>query len=223
MARNVSTSKELVEAGLRVLREHGAAELTLRRVAEAAGASTMGIYTGFGGRTGLLEAIYLRGFESLRDALEPHAGSTAENTTGSTAGGSDGTPDGAPDGAPVERIRAVALAYRRFALADPELYALMFERPIPDFDPSPDLRRRALGMTFGLLTDATRDAVRARLISAADPVRAAYLVWTAIHGMVGIELTHSLRSPLPGWFLDGPEAGEKVLADGVDALLRGLR
>jgi AcrR family transcriptional regulator len=200
VARNVSTSKELVEAGIRVLREHGAAELTLRRVAEAAGSSTMGVYTGFGGRTGLLEAIYLRGFESLRDALEPGAG----------------------DG-PIERIRAVAFAYRRFALADPELYALMFERPIPDFDPSPELRRRALGMTFGLLTDATGEAVRARLISAADPVRAAYLLWTAIHGMVSIELTHSLRSPLPGWFLDGPEAGEQVLSDGVGALLDGLR
>ena len=35
-----------------------------------------------------------------------------------------------------------------------------------------------------------------------DPTRAAYLLWTAIYGVVSIELTHALRSPLPGWFLD---------------------
>ncbi|MCG5215568.1 TetR/AcrR family transcriptional regulator [Streptosporangium sp. KLBMP 9127] len=200
MARDVSTSKELVDAGVRVLREHGTAEFTLRRVAEAAGSSTMGIYTSFGGRAGLLEAIYLRGFEALRDALA-----------------------GDVDGDPIERIRAVAFAYRRFALADPARYALMFERPIPDFDPSPELRRQALGMTFELLVDALRAAVRARLVTSSDPIRTSYLVWTVIHGIVSIELTHALRSPLPGWFLDSPEVGESVLSEGVGALLDGLR
>jgi len=32
-----------------------------------------------------------------------------------------------------------------------------------------------------------------------------------------------MRSPLPGWFVDGPEAGEQILLDGVRALLAGLR
>ncbi|HEY1178956.1 MAG TPA: TetR family transcriptional regulator, partial [Phytomonospora sp.] len=69
MAPDVSGPKELdvpsrvfLDAGVRVLRADGAVRLTLRRVAEAAGASTMGIYTCFGGRHGLLEAMYRHGF-----------------------------------------------------------------------------------------------------------------------------------------------------------------
>ncbi|OLB67003.1 MAG: hypothetical protein AUI10_01185 [Actinobacteria bacterium 13_2_20CM_2_72_6] len=190
MARDVSTSSEdqFVGAGLRVLAERGAAELTVRRVAEAAGASTMGIYTRFGSRAGMLEAIYRRGFELLRDALVEAR-------------------DAAPAG---QRILPLATAYRRFALANPPLYALLFERPLPDFDPSPQARTEALAMTFGVLTDEVPDPARA------------YLVWTTVHGIVSIELTHALRSPLPGFFIDFPAAGERLLLDGVAALLRGL-
>ena len=135
MARDVSTSSEdqFIAAGMRVLAESGAGELTLRRVAEAAGASTMGIYTRFGSRAGMLEAIYRRGFEQLREALVE-----------------------ARDAAGKSRILALGIAYRRFALANPPLYALMFERP------------------------------------------------------------------LPGFFIDFPAEGERLLVDGVSALLRGL-
>jgi AcrR family transcriptional regulator len=199
--RDVSTSKELgdlrgdlLAAAVRVLREQGAPHLTLRRVAEEARTSTMGIYTCFGGRAGLLEAIYRYGFDVLRETL---------------LGSLDGHAE------PFERIMAVAYGYREFALADPALYALMFERPLPDFDPSPELRQDALGRTFSLLTEA--------MAGSQEPTRMAYLVWTTIHGLVSIELTCSLRSPLPGWFLDSREEGARVLADGVSTLLRGLR
>jgi AcrR family transcriptional regulator len=199
--KDVSASKELgelrgdlLDAAVRVLREQGAPHLTLRRVAEEARTSTMGIYTCFGGRAGLLEAIYRYGFDVLQEVLLRSLDGQAE---------------------PFERIMAVAYGYRDFALADPALYALMFERPLPDFDPSPELRQDALGRTFSLLTEA--------MAGSEEPTRMAYLVWTTIHGLVSIELTCSLRSPLPGWFLDSREEGARVLADGVSALLRGMR
>ncbi|MFI7707180.1 TetR/AcrR family transcriptional regulator [Nonomuraea sp. NPDC049480] len=208
MPRDVSTPKELgalrqdlLDAAMRVLREQGALHLTLRRVADAAGTSTMGIYTCFGGRAGLLEEIYRNGFRILHESM-----------TRSLNGHAD----------PQARIMAVAYGYREFALSDPALYALMFERPLPDFDPSPEQRHDALGLTFTLLTEATSAATEAGLIRSMDPVRAAYLVWTTIHGIVSIELTCSFRSPLPGWFLNTREEGERVLADGVKALLAGL-
>ncbi|MEU4231815.1 TetR/AcrR family transcriptional regulator [Nonomuraea sp. NPDC026600] len=203
MPRDVSTSKEvgelrgdLLEAAVRVLREQGAPHLTLRRVAEQARTSTMGIYTCFGGRAGLLEAVYRYGFDVLQEML---------------LGSLDGHAE------PRDRIMAVACGYREFALADPALYALMFERPLPDFDPSPELRQDALGRTFSLLTEAIGAT------GSEDPTRMAYLVWTTIHGLVSIELTCSGRSPLPGWFVDSREEGGRVLADGVSTLLRGMR
>ena len=119
-------------------------------------------------------------------------------------------------------LYALARIYREFALANPPLYALMFERPLPDFDPSPQLRSQALGMTFGLLVAEVDAAAEQGLLATSDPARVAYLIWTAIHGMVSIELTHAVRSPLPGWFLDRPEVGDQLLVEGVTSLLDGL-
>jgi AcrR family transcriptional regulator len=214
MARAVSSSlpktdmrERFVAAGLRALQEYGAAELTVRRVAELAGSSTMGVYTRFGGRTGMLEAIYHRGFELLRAALvaaEQEATLSGEQDVG-------------------QRIVRLATAYRHFALENPALYALMFERPLPDFDPSPALRSEALNSTFILLIDEIRRAQGRGLVAGDDPLRPSYLVWAAIHGIVSIELTHAVRSPLPGWFRDSAEVGHQVLVDAVSALLLGLR
>jgi len=116
----------------------------------------------------------------------------------------------------------LALAYRRFALGSPALYALMFERPLPDFDPSPQLRADALGMTFTLLVDEVRRAQRRGTLPGDAPERPAYLLWTTMHGLTSIELTHADHRPLPGWLIDSAESGEEVLADGVRAVLSGL-
>jgi AcrR family transcriptional regulator len=204
MARAVidpSGSERFIFAGLRVLHERGAAELTLRRVAQQAGSSTMGIYSCFGGRAGMLEAIYRRGFELLKDAISAPAANAD----------------------PCQAIIAIATAYRRFALGNPALYALMFERPLPGFDPSPQLRSWALDLTFTPLAGEVARAQEGGLLAGDDPVRPSYLLWTTVHGITSIELTHAVRSPLPGWFIDSPEAGEQILLEAVRAVLTGLR
>ncbi len=214
MARTVVDSlddadirERIVAAGLLALSDDDATELTVRRVAKLAGSSTMCIYTKFGGRTGMVEAVYRRGFEVLRDAL--------------SAAPTEMIGPAAQD--PDERIVAMATAYRRFALDRPALYALMFERALPDFDPPPQLRTEALGMTFALLTDEVGRAQARGQLAGHDPVPPSYLLWTAMHGLTSIELTHAQRSALPGWLVDSPEAGERVLVDGVRAVLTGLR
>ncbi len=193
--------ERLVDAGLELLDRHGPAELTVRRIAEAAGTSTMGVYTKFGGRTGVLEAIYRQGFELLRAALGavPHAEDA------------------------IRHILDLALAYRRFAIANPALYAFMFEQPVPDFDPNPTLRVEVLDTTFGLLVTAVQRATAQGALPDGDPVHTSVLVWCLAHGMVSLELTHAASSPQPGRFPASPEAGERILLDGVRATLLGQR
>jgi hypothetical protein len=53
-----------------------------------------------------------------------------------------------PFGRPSRAIVAIATAYRRFALGNPALYALMFERRPPGFDLPPQPRSWALNLTF---------------------------------------------------------------------------
>src|SRR6187200_1360413 len=126
---SASTTREtLFEMALRLLEERGPGALRVRDLATAANTSTMGVYTHFGSKQGLLEQLYLHGFELLEGQLMS-----------------------VPDrGRGREDLLAFALAYRSFALDNEALYGLMFERATPDFIPS-DASRLAGLATFEML------------------------------------------------------------------------
>src|SRR4051795_11977375 len=63
------TRETLLDAALRLLEERGPGALRVRDVAAAADQSTMGVYTHFGSKQGLLEQLYLHGFERLEERL----------------------------------------------------------------------------------------------------------------------------------------------------------
>src|SRR3954463_16050967 len=124
-----STTREtLLDAALRLLEERGPGALRIRDLAAAAEQSTMGVYTHFGSKQGLLEQLYLYGFRRLEDRL---------NSVPSHSQGR-------------QELLAFALAYRAFALDNDALYGLMFERAPPDFVP-PDVSRLAGLSTFEML------------------------------------------------------------------------
>ncbi|MCR6486671.1 TetR/AcrR family transcriptional regulator [Amycolatopsis sp. OK19-0408] len=192
------TRERYLDAALSVLLDRGVPGLTVRGVAEAAGASTISVYARFGGRAGLLDALYERTFDSLRELLE-------------------GLPPSSPDG--VADLLHLALEYRRFARESPTRYALMFERPVPNFDPDPALRSAVLRTTFTLFI------ARVQRVSPpeSDARAAAYQLWTAMHGLVGAELTMSSRTTLPDWFIPPTdEANEAMYRRGVTAMMTGL-
>jgi AcrR family transcriptional regulator len=166
-------NERLIDATLQLLREEVPADLTLRRIATAAGTTTMALYTGFGSRDGLLDVVYARGFEQLGECMAP-ATLLAD-----------------PEEAAVDLLKA----YRAFALANPGLYGLLFERVLPGFDPSPEVRCTALDTTFGLVTT---QAGRLLGVDAQDATaqELAYLLWALTHGLVTLELSHISRSPL---------------------------
>ena len=159
-----STTREtLLDAALRLLEERGPGALRIRDLAAAAEQSTMGVYTHFGSKQGLLEQLYLHGFRRLEDRLSS-------------------VPS---DGQGRQVLLAFALAYRAFALDNEALYGLMFERATPDFVPS-DASRLAGLTTFEMLAARIADWRP----GSTDPATDAHLVWAAMHGLVSIELMH---------------------------------
>ena len=74
-----------------------------------------------------------------------------------------------------------ATAYRRWALANPVRYLVMFGRAVPDFEPSAAARERAEASLAGLGA-----AVAAN--GAPDPVDGAYHLYATVHGYVMLEL-----------------------------------
>ena len=193
-----NSRKRFLDAALAVLTDRGVAGLTVRGVAEAAGASTLTVYTRFGGRTGLLDALYERAFDLMREALLDVPPETE---------------DGLAD------LLEVALAYRRFALENPARYALMYERSVHDFDPDPELRKAVVATTFVMFVDKIRRVSE----PGADLQQFGYLLWTSMHGLVSVELTMRAQTPLSDWFIDSTdEANERVYRAGVRAMCTGL-
>jgi AcrR family transcriptional regulator len=183
----------LLDAALRLLEERGPGALRVRDVAAATEKSTMGVYTHFGSKQGLLEQLYLLGFERLEEwlATVPSAGH------------------------PLGELRTFALAYRRFALDNEALYGLMFERATPDFVPS-DASRMAGLVTFEMLA-ARMSSWRP---DASDPAADAHLVWATMHGLVSIELMHRRwGGPLVAHLQGDPEEN---YATAVGSLLGAL-
>lgn len=117
----------LVNAALAVLQRDGAAALTVRNIAAEAGCSTTGIYTYFGGKHGLVEAIFVEGFDSFDRMVQPAL--FANDLPGA------------------------GRAYRQWALANHTQYMVMFGRAVPDFMASPQAQERAL-RSFQDLADA---------------------------------------------------------------------
>lgn len=117
----------LLEAALTVLRRDGAAAFTVRAITEEAGCSTTGVYTYFGGKQGIVEAIFVEGFELFDRVLEDHYRSGD--------------------------LLAAGRAYRQWALANPTHYLVMFGRAVPDFEPGETAGARGL-RSFQMLCDA---------------------------------------------------------------------
>lgn len=162
--------RAILVAAARVLREQGQSALTVRRVAQAVNASTKVIYTGFGGKVGLLDALYLHSFDGLARALETQL----------------------PIGDPIERLRAMSKAYRDFALAEPSLYDVMFG-DLGSVYRAPLASRRQAWRSF----TALRDTIAACLPGDRrdEAGRITRLLWSAMHGAVSLEQRKLLGRP----------------------------
>ena len=193
MPGTTTTRETLLEAALQLLEERGPGALRIRDLSEAVGKSTMGVYTHFGSKQGLLEQLYLHGFSRLEDRLQ------------AVASAGDGR----------RELLAFALAYRAFALDNEALYGLMFERATPDFIPSDDSRTAGLA-TFAMLAERIGDWQP----ELADPAPSAHLVWATMHGLVTIELMHRRwGGPLVAHLQGDPE---RNYATAINSLIAGL-
>ncbi|HEY6708963.1 MAG TPA: TetR/AcrR family transcriptional regulator [Actinomycetota bacterium] len=154
----------VLDAASRLLEAEGPEALTMRRIAAEAGCSTSVLYTMFGGKPGVAEGLWREGFDRLRQAME---GVEADD--------------------PLRRLTALGQAYRASALANRAYYAVMFQRPIPGFEPSAEAYADSL-RPLGILVDAVADCIRVGLFRPADPDHVAGVLWAAAHGAVSLEL-----------------------------------
>lgn len=165
--------REVVEAAARVLAQDGPHGLSLRRIAADAGGSTQIVYTLFGGKPGLADALYGEGFRRLSETMR--AGLTA----------APGDP---------ERVIALGRAYLAFARAEPAFFAVMFGRAIPDFTPTRDTRAYGRGCTLGLVVEEVQHCLDAGTMTGGSAEDLARICWATGHGVAALEAAGMLHA-----------------------------
>ncbi|MEO0550943.1 MAG: TetR family transcriptional regulator [Pseudomonadota bacterium] len=63
------TKTKILDAASNLFAEDGAGALSVRAISKRAGLSTIGIYNHFQGKQGILDALYIEGFEMISDAM----------------------------------------------------------------------------------------------------------------------------------------------------------
>jgi len=170
--------KALLRAAIAELREHGAADLSLRRIAARAGVSHGAPYRHFRNKEEILAALVWDTQEAFTSALR-------------TARESARTPR--------ERLFAIGDAYLEFARANPERLTLMFSEPgiaamsrYP-VEPTPEALFRY--DSFGLLEQTVKECQAADVLSpTGDSGPISILVWSVVHGLSVIEREGFLAS-----------------------------
>lgn len=150
-------------AALAILGEEGPDHFTVRAIAKRAGVAPMAIYNHFGGKNGLLEAIWTDGFTLLESYVTVDTGDPAADTLAS------------------------GLAYRRFALDHPAHYTVMFLHHFTNFVPSLDAVHLS-ARTFQVLIGHVEDCQTRGLYTTYPPADILQVFWAACHGYVSLEI-----------------------------------
>jgi AcrR family transcriptional regulator len=185
---------EVKQAALAQLAQAGPAGVSISAIGKQLGISGPGLYRYFSSRDELLTELVIDAYHDLADAL-----AAASH---------------APDQDPRGHLRALARAYRSWALAQPHRYRLLFGPPLPGYDAHTqrlvDAAQAAMNVLFsnlGELENGTAAAPPQPLASqlaawaqphdpGIDPATAlrAVLVWTRLHGIVSLEIAGNFAS-----------------------------
>jgi AcrR family transcriptional regulator len=193
--------QEVKEAALRQLAEAGPGALSISAIGKQLGVSGPALYRYFASRDDLLTELVIDAYHDLAKAL--------------TAATSH-----VPDDRPRGRFEALARAYRRWALAEPHRYRLLFGPPLPGYDAHSqrliDASWQAMHLLLGIFRELGDRAaapppppppppqpLASQLAAWAQPhdpgtspaaALGAVLIWSRLHGIVSLEIAGNFAS-----------------------------
>lgn len=200
--RERADARELILSAARdVARRDGWEAVTMRRLADEIEYSANFAYRYFTGRDDILLALVREGFTRLRDAMATAAAHAGPGPVGGSAAGASGTAAAA--------VRRAGHAYLDFALAEPDLYQLMYGLGgvrVPASDAWDE------GQAVG-------DLLTGLLATAGDtqPERQVLRLWATAHGLIALQVVGRV-----GVDVDGLHAlFEDALTDCLTRVLPG--
>jgi AcrR family transcriptional regulator len=182
-----TTVEEIKTTALELIGRHGTAGLRFSDIAADMGFTAPALYRYFADRDELLTALVADSYVGLTAAL-----TAARDECSDDVG---------------DRLRAACVAYRVWAAANPQRFALIFGAPVPGYAAPPDgptheAGRSTMAHIAELFADADRvGRLAAPAAAASEPVPAAegefelppetmdavLLAWSTVHGFVSLE------------------------------------
>jgi len=168
----------ILEAARAVMREQGVAALNLHEVARRVGLRTQSLYEYFASKMALYDALYRFGIRLYATGREHLAPITPEPASF------------------WDHVRGELEHYMTFAQENPELYQLVFERPVPGFVPSPEsleVGTRILAHSDQLLKQALEQG---NLDLGLPPEQARDLFIGMMHGLTALHMANEPELPV---------------------------
>jgi AcrR family transcriptional regulator len=158
--RHEATRREILDGAWELARAHGLAGVSLRDLARRVGMQAPSLYSYFPSKAAIFDAMFAEGNGELLERLRALPRPRDDRRL----------------------LLAGARAFVAFCVEDPVRYQLLFQRTIPDFEPSPDSYAEAL---------AILDVAREQLGSIGITDAAALDLWTAlVTGLVDQQLSN---------------------------------
>lgn len=154
------TRGAILDAAWEVARRDGVAALSLREVAAQVGMRAPSLYHYFASKAALLDAMYAQGMAQFAELVQAIPA----------------------DSDAVKALRKRARAFVAAAVAEPARFDLLFQRPVPGFEPSPEHVAFALAILGG-----TRQAAAAAGIKTD---RAFDLFMATIRGLIAMQIAN---------------------------------
>lgn len=153
----------ILQAASELFLEGGSSALSVRAISKRAGVSTIGIYSHFKGKQGILDELYIEGFEKVFTAMDVLK----------TAKG------------PRETILLGVRGYLDVAEKYEAHYRLIFGESDAGYSPS-DEARAAAGKAFTMLVDVS-SLILPEGTTLAKKQRIALEIWAFVHGYVSLK------------------------------------
>jgi AcrR family transcriptional regulator len=157
-----------------IMREGGVAALSMQELARRLDVRAPSLYHYFSGKTAIYDALFQQGFTLFGEYL------------GKASGNAKTWQD---------ELQLSFEAYMNFAMQNPELYQLCFERPVPGFVPS----EQSLALSFGLLqqsyarvTNLLYPVIRTDL----TPGQLGDVIIAMMHGLTALHLANEPHLPV---------------------------
>jgi AcrR family transcriptional regulator len=188
------TRLALTAAAERLVAEGGPAALSVRAVANEVGTTTRAVYSLFGSKDGLVDALAQKAFELLRARL-------------------DELPEG--DDAAADLVDVGAGVFREFVRTHPSLFRIAFQRAVPGLRAGPELTEARRGALMRLEAKVQR-VKDAGLLGCKSVQQAAVEFNAMCEGLANAELRGGTLRILP----EGDE--EQAWREGLVTVVRGF-